>query len=155
MWGKGFELYFPLTGGQVNFRGSAVSRTGVSIVMLGGELDVGDRVFFNRGCGVNCMDRIAIGDNCMLGENVLIYDHDHAFGSHETLIEDQGYRTAPVTLGNNIWIGAHTVILKGVTIGDNCVVGAGSLVNKDIPANHLFINRRTPVFRSFESVEER
>ncbi len=53
----------------------------------------------------------------------------------------------PITIGDNVWIGAHTCVLPGVTIGDNCVIGAGSVVNKDIPARSLAAGNPCRVIR--------
>ena len=53
----------------------------------------------------------------------------------------------PVTIGNNVWIGANSVVLPGVTIGDNSVIGAGSVVTKDIPANVVAVGNPCKVMR--------
>ena len=53
----------------------------------------------------------------------------------------------PVTIGNNVWIGAHSVVLPGVTIGDNAVIGAGSIVTRDIPANTVAVGNPCRVMR--------
>ena len=53
----------------------------------------------------------------------------------------------PITVGNNVWIGAGTVVLGGVTIGDNTVIGAGSIVTKDIPANVIAVGVPCRVMR--------
>lgn len=76
---------------------------------------------------------IYIGDNVMLGPNVVI-----AVAGHP--IEPERRRKVaqfniPVHIGNNVWIGAGAIVLPGITIGDNSVIGAGSVVTKDVPAN--------------------
>jgi acetyltransferase-like isoleucine patch superfamily enzyme len=82
------------------------------------------------------MEKITIGENCLFGENVKIYDHNHRFKS-TSLIKDQGYTTAPITIGRNVWVGSDVTILKGVTVGDNSVIGAGCVISENIPANHV------------------
>lgn len=62
-------------------------------------------------------------------------------------MRDLGYTTAPVTIGDNVWIGAGVMILKGVTIGSGSVIAAGTLVNQDIPENSLVYNRRELVIK--------
>lgn len=83
------------------------------------------------------MKGIKIGENCIFGENVLIYDHDHRFRERRGLIKDQGFVIKEVVLGNNIWIGSNVTILKGVNIGDNSVIGANCVIYKDVPENTL------------------
>ncbi|BCJ87931.1 acyltransferase [Effusibacillus dendaii] len=70
-------------------------------------------------------ERIQVGRNCIIGYNTTIL-------AHEYLIEE--YRLGDVRIGDNVMIGANSLILPGVTIGDGAVIGAGSLVNRDIPA---------------------
>ncbi|MBO7748196.1 acyltransferase [Paenibacillus sp. MWE-103] len=69
-------------------------------------------------------EKIAIGDNSIIGYNTTIL-------THEYLIRE--YRLGPVRIGANVMIGANTTILPGVTIGDGAVVAAGSVVHKDVP----------------------
>ena len=78
----------------------------------------------SNGCVVTTYDHIKIGDNVMLGPNVLIYDQDHDY-QVEGGVAAMKFKTAPITIGNNVWIGANTLILRGTTIGDNSVVGGG------------------------------
>ena len=68
---------------------------------------------------------------------VSILDHDHRYTFEGDDLQLDGYVTAPITIGNNVWIADKVTILKGVTIGDNVVVGANSLVHKDVPANSV------------------
>ena len=116
----------------------------------GGKLLIGDNVFFNRGCSINCRKEVLIGDNCIFGENVLVYDHDHCFDCNSGLKE--GYVCRKIVIGEGCWIGAGTIILKGVTIGDNVLISAGSLVKRDIPSNSLFYNKReNSVIRNYNN----
>ena len=75
----------------------------------------------------------------MFGPGVVILDND----SHNTSIDPIIRRTGkisviPVVIGNNVWVGMHSIIMKGVHIGDNSVIASGSVITKDVPSNQLF-----------------
>lgn len=102
-----------------------------------GKVHIGNGVFFNNYCSVVSMNNIYIGNDCIFGENVKIYDHNHRFNKRNKAIAEQGFKTAPIVIKDNCWIANDVVILKGVTIGENSVIGAGCIVNKDVPANSV------------------
>lgn len=102
-----------------------------------GRLSIGNNTFFNNFCTINCLSKITIGDNCLFGESVKIYDHNHNYQDNTKLISKQGYSFGEVKIGNNCWIGSNVVILKGVHIGDNVIVGANCVIYKDIKDNLL------------------
>lgn len=110
------------------------------------QLEFGERVFLNYGCMITCREYIKIGSGSMLGPNVLIYDHDHDFHL-EGELRQKRFKNAPVSIGKNCWIGANTVILKGVTIGDEAVIGAGCVVTRDVPAKTIMIQKRERIER--------
>ncbi len=117
-------------------RGNAVFR------VEGGELSVGDKCFFNQNVSITCRKKIVIGNRCQIANNVVIVDHDHA-GS-----EDWGsYVETPVIIGNDVWIGAGAVILRGSVIGDRAVIGAGSIVKGEVPAGAVFYQKRENVVK--------
>lgn len=74
---------------------------------------------------------ISIGDNCLIAPFVYLVDSDHSIERHE-LINRQPNQTAPIVVGNDVWIGTGAKILKGVTIGDGAVIAAGALVKDDV-----------------------
>ena len=86
-------------------------------------------------------NRIVIGNNALIAPNVQIYTAFHPTSAKERFgepREDGSFvfcktQTAPVIIGDNVWIGGGAIILPGVTIGNNVVIGAGSIVTKDIP----------------------
>ncbi|WP_099810997.1 DapH/DapD/GlmU-related protein [Streptococcus suis] len=98
-------------------------------------LIAGKRVFFNSGAVLRCHSKIEIGDDTMFGDGVKLYDFDHKFTNYP--VEKLAFKTAPIKIGKNCWIGANSVILKGVTIGDNVIIGAGCTIHKDIPSNSI------------------
>lgn len=113
-------------------------RRGAVLNVSAGKLNVGENVFINYGTKINVRASIKIGNGCIIGQDVLVYDHDHNYKSPDRQTE---FITAPVEIGNNVWIGSQVIILKGVTIGDNAVIAAGSVVVDDIPANMLYYRK--------------
>ena len=116
------------------------------IIEKTGNVEIGKNCFFNCNCSINSIKKIKIGDDCIFGENVCLYDHDHEF-KKSGLIRLQGYNSREIIIGKNCWIGSNVVILKGVKIGNNCVIGAGTIVNKDIPDNIIVYNKSELVMR--------
>lgn len=101
-------------------------------VVEGGTLVIKGKGFINENVQITCGDRIEIGDGCFIGRDVIIRSYD----AHEILKE--GYQvSAPIKIGNNVWIGQSAMILKGVNIGDGAVIAAGSVVTKDVPAHSV------------------
>ena len=103
-----------------------------------GACRIGSNTFIGRFCTLCCRDSINIGEDCLIAESISIRDHDHNFsGDLDIPINSQGFVDSPISIGNNVWIGAKVTITKGVTIGDNSVIGAHSVVTHDIPANSV------------------
>ncbi|MGN0453958.1 MAG: acyltransferase [Ruminococcus sp.] len=107
-----------------------------------GRVSIGNDCFFNNYCSVNSLKEVKIGDNCIFGENVKIYDHNHKFRDKSLPIKDQGYSSSAVEIGSDCWIGSNVVILKGVKIGSHCVIGANCLIYGDIPENTVVKNNQ-------------
>jgi maltose O-acetyltransferase len=104
------------------------------ITVNGGSLIVGENFFANYNCFIIAnKNTITIGDNCLLGPDVLIMNVNHSIAK-DRLIREQDDRTAPIVIGNDVWLGAKTIILPGVTIGDGAVVACNSVVNRDVAA---------------------
>lgn len=121
-------------GKKISFKNMHL-RSGFKVLIDGGSVQIGSNCFFNNNCSINCMENITIGDSCIIGENVLLYDHNHVFKNKDTLILDQGFTKKPIKIGNNCWIGSGCIILAGTVIGDNVVVGAGIVLSGNIPSN--------------------
>lgn len=99
------------------------------------EIRIGSRVFIGNMSTLSCGKRITIGDDCLISADVRIHDNDGHPKSpakrraHEPISPDD---VADVVIGNNVWIGAGAVILKGVTIGDDSIIGAGAVVTRSV-----------------------
>lgn len=107
----------------------------VNLVSVSGSLTIGNGVSFNRNCIVICRKKITIGDNCIFGPNVCIYDHDHLFS--KTGIENNQYKSSEIIIEPGCWIGAGVIILRGTHIGKNSVIGAGVVLKGKVPSNSL------------------
>ena len=111
----------------------------------GYNIEVGANFFANFNFVVLDEAKVRIGDNVFIAPNVGIYTAGHPL---DVAQRNQGLEYArPVTIGNNVWIGAGVSILPGVTIGDGGVIGAGSVVTKDIPAGMLAVGNPCRVIR--------
>ncbi len=102
---------------------------------------IGGRGTFTMGSGsilafravVVCEERIDVGNDVMIGGYSYIVDADHRYRSRSVPMRLQELRVAPIRIGDDVWIGSHTVILRGVTIGKGAVVAANSVVTRDVP----------------------
>jgi len=92
------------------------------------------------GTTIYVANSISIGDYCNFGGNTFIWDTDfHPIDYEERRIHNESkINTAPISIGDDVFVGANSMILKGVTIGDRAVVGAGSVVVKNIPADEIW-----------------
>lgn len=103
-----------------------------------GELVLGDKVFINDNCNINCVNKITVGAYTKIAPNVCINDHDHNYlgqGGGHLLIGE-------VAIGEHVWIGSNVVILRDTVIGDHAVIAAGSVVKGAVPPHTLFLNKR-------------
>ena len=99
---------------------------------FGPGLEIGD----NSGVGINCeiYGPVKIGNNVMMGPEVVIYTSGHKHDRVDVpMIEQGSEESRAVTIGNDVWIGRRAIIMPGVTIGNGCIIGAGAVVTKDVP----------------------
>lgn len=109
-------------------------RFGVT-VEKNGQVEIGDKCFFNDDCSIACMGHVKIGAGTIFGANVRIYDHNHHFSDLGRPIKEQGFAIGEVLVGRHCWIASNVTLLKGCKIGDNCMVGAGCVIAEVIPDN--------------------
>lgn len=121
-------------------------------IRIDGEstLDIGDHVFMNDNCNINCANKISIGSYTKIAPNVSINDHDHNYKG----VEGGNLIKGEVIIGKNVWIGSNSVILRGTVIEDNAVVAAGSVVKGHIPKDSLFLNKRENITKLYKDKYE-
>ena len=112
----------------------------------GATLDIGERTFINVGVSVAATERITIGASCQLGPHCMIMDNSYHHIEPER--RNEVPPSVPVSIGDNVWLGARVIVLPGTTIGDGSVIGAGSVVNGNIPARSLAAGLPAKVIRS-------
>ena len=118
---------------------------------FGKNITVGKNVFINACCHFQDQGGITLGDNCLVGHNVIFATLNHGFAPEER----QSMLPAPIVVGRNVWIGSNSTILQGVTIGDNSIIAAGSVVTKDVPANAIVAGVPARFIRSISPEKEK
>lgn len=112
----------------------------------GMNIKVGKNVFINSGCCFQDQGGIEIGNNVLIGQQVVIatINHDLSPDKRANML------LAPVKIGNRVWIGAHATILAGTTVGDNAVIAAGAVVTKDVPKNSVVAGVPATIIKQIE-----
>lgn len=114
-------------------------------VDYGEQLTIGARTFVNFGLVALDVAPIVIGDDCQLGPNVQLLTAYHPTEPEPRRAKLEA--AAPITIGDNVWLGGGAIVLPGVTIGDDSVIGAGSVVTKDVPAGVVAVGNPARVIR--------
>lgn len=123
--------YKMLAGSRLIVDGQFMIYTGCSVILeAGAALQLGSG-YINNGVILHCHKQISIGHDVAFAKGVTIRDSDsHSINGNKDI-------TAPIRIGNHVWIGVNATILKGVTIGDGAVIAAGAVVTRDVPAHTL------------------
>ena len=130
---------------SIIFHGNFFAKSGLYLEPhIGAQILFGSGVILNRNCYITATSRVSIGNDCLIGPNVFISDHDH--GSYKgpnssTFLSHPPQKrllvSSPIIIMDRVWIGANVCILKGVTIGENTVIGANSVVSRSLPPNSV------------------
>jgi serine acetyltransferase len=145
--------------GRIRFAGSGDIEFGEGVTLLGNLvpieftsrkdacISIGDHTFINYGLSISAHTSVDVGRHCLLGHYLNIQDTDNSVVEQSEM--ERSSKTA-VTIGDHVWIGAHVIILPGVSIGQHAAVGAGSVVTRDIPAYCLAVGNPARVVRQFK-----
>jgi len=101
------------------------------------NFSIGDRSSINRGAWINAVGGIEIGNDVIIGPNVIITSANHRSNRTDITIREQGLMKKSVRIEDNVWIAANVTILPSVVVGTGSVIGAGAVVTKDIPPHSV------------------
>lgn len=118
-------------------------------VGMGAELFVGDNSGFS-GVSIHCEKKIIIGQYCNFGGNVSIWDTDfHSLDYMERrMLDVSKVKNRDIVVGDDVFVGANSIILKGVKIGDRAIIGAGSVITHDIPSDQIWAGNPAKFIRN-------
>ncbi len=119
----------------------------------GYNIRVGKNFFANFNLVILDEAPVTFGDNVFVAPNCGFYTAGHPVDAPERNIGLEYAR--PITVGNDVWIGAGVSVLPGVTIGSNCVIGAGSVVSRDIPSNSIAVGNPCRVIKTIADVNQK
>lgn len=118
----------------------------------GYNIEVGKNFYSNHNLIILDAARVTFGDHVFVAPNCGFYTSGHPIDVEQ---RNEGLEYAyPITVGNNVWIGANVTVLPGVSIGDNTVIGAGSVVNKSIPGNVVAVGNPCKVVKKISEKEK-
>jgi acetyltransferase-like isoleucine patch superfamily enzyme len=125
---------------------------GVWLTSESGRIVIGGGSLLNLDVMVAAIDRVEIGEHCMLANGCLVTDGNHRFDDPNRPVPWQGFTSkGPVSIGDNVWLGANVVVTSGVTIGRRAVIGANSVVTTDIPPFSVAAGAPARVLRTIAS----
>lgn len=116
----------------------------------GKNIKIGKNVFINTGCRFQDQGGITIGDDVLIGHNVVLATLNHAEPPSQRHI----LCPAPIVIGCKVWIGANATVVPGVTIGEGAIIAAGAVVTKDVPPNTVVGGVPARVLKTIDTEEE-
>jgi acetyltransferase-like isoleucine patch superfamily enzyme len=123
-------------GGKLIIGSNVYLGNNVKIIVQGGDVYIGDNSYIGDGVIIASKEEIKIGADALIAEYVVIRDQDHSLDADP--INKTGFKTAPIVIENNVWLGAKVSVLKGNHIGSGAVIASNAVVTKDVPSRHIF-----------------
>lgn len=163
----GFPIISKARGSNIKIGDSLILRSQISSNAIGliqpvvlrtlspnSQLIIGNDVGIS-GSTIVAIDKIQIGDRVLIGSGVLIVDNDmHPINSQDRINDPDKFEYAPIFIESDVFIGARSIILKGVRIGESAVVGAGSVVVQDVPAFTIVAGNPAKSIKMIEQMHE-
>jgi len=100
------------------------------------RIAIGNNSYIGPSCEIFSRASIEIGTNVLLAQQCILIDYNHQYDKGGVKIDE--FKTAPIEIDNNSWLGLRVVVLKGVEIGEGAIIGAQEIIRKDVPAHSLF-----------------
>jgi acetyltransferase-like isoleucine patch superfamily enzyme len=125
--------FFDIPGGSIEIGENVKISKGVIIDCFGGKVIIGNNVFIGPYTVIYGHGDVSIGNDTLIGMGCKIISANHAIPTPDKLIRMQPDRIRSIVIKKDVWLGADSKILPGVTLGNGCIVGAASLVTKDLP----------------------
>ena len=132
--GEGSFIDAASEGSRVQINNKAHISQGVVMRVGGGKITIGKLVNLGTRSIIYGGADVSVGQYSLLSNCVELISGNHAFKDPSIPIRFQGRKIAKIIIGEDVWLGAHVIVLPGVTIGNGSVVAAGSIVTKDIPS---------------------
>jgi serine acetyltransferase len=108
------------------------------------RIQIGAGTYVNRFTMFDASDSVVVGKRCMIGPSCYITDHDHGTQAGAD-VRFQQLRSAQTRIGDDVWIGAGVIVLKGVTVANGAIIGAGAVVTKNVEAGAVVVGAPTRV----------
>ncbi|PZO38693.1 MAG: transferase [Pseudanabaena frigida] len=134
--------------GEINIRAKSEICNGVNLECWGGAIDIDENVFIGPYTIIYGNGGVKIGRDTLIATHCKIISSNHTIPSKNTRIRSQPDILLPVTIGDDVWLGAGVTVLGGITIGNGCIVGAGAVVTKDLAPYSIAVGIPAKVIRT-------
>lgn len=148
-----FRLSWENNEGELVLGDNSTIEVGCILNSHNGQIKIGERAYIGIRSIVQGKGHVEIGAWAMLGPCVQIYSSDHIYKTGKGPYRDRGETASPIRIGNNVWIGASAIILRGTTLGDNCVVAAAAVAKGNYEPDTL-IQCQSAIAKSLKPIAD-